>query len=62
MEGEDEGGEVALSVERYAEMDANQQFVLTVTELGYGKTYTLTSAARNSAGTLRYCSAQAAPR
>ena len=23
--------------ERYAEMDANQQFVLTVTELGYGK-------------------------
>jgi DNA gyrase subunit A len=36
-EGEDEGGEVALSVERYAEMDANQQFVLTVTELGYGK-------------------------
>jgi len=36
-EAEDEGGEVALSVERYAEMDANQQFVLTVTELGYGK-------------------------
>jgi DNA gyrase subunit A len=36
-EPEDEGGEVALSVERYAEMDANQQFVLTVTELGYGK-------------------------
>jgi DNA gyrase subunit A len=36
-ESEDEGGEVALSVERYAEMDANQQFVLTVTELGYGK-------------------------
>jgi DNA gyrase subunit A len=36
-DGEDEGGEVALSVERYAEMDANQQFVLTVTELGYGK-------------------------
>ncbi|HQZ12979.1 MAG TPA: DNA gyrase subunit A, partial [Devosia sp.] len=34
---EDEGGEVALSVERYAEMDANQQFVLTVTEFGYGK-------------------------
>ena len=36
-DGEDEGGEVALSVERYAEMDANQQFVLTVTERGFGK-------------------------
>ena len=36
-DAEDEGGEVALSVERYAEMDANQQFVLTVTEFGYGK-------------------------
>ena len=36
-EAEDEGGEVALSVERYAEMDANQQFVLTLTELGFGK-------------------------
>jgi DNA gyrase subunit A len=36
-EAEEEGGEVALSVERYAEMDANQQFVLTVTEYGYGK-------------------------
>ena len=36
-EAEEEGGEVALSVERYAELDANQQFVLTVTELGYGK-------------------------
>ncbi|HEV7278325.1 MAG TPA: DNA gyrase subunit A [Devosiaceae bacterium] len=36
-ETEEESGEVALSVERYAEMDANQQFVLTVTELGYGK-------------------------
>jgi DNA gyrase subunit A len=36
-EQEEEGGEVALSVERYAEMDANQQFVLTVTERGYGK-------------------------
>ncbi|WP_443112552.1 DNA gyrase subunit A [Devosia sp. ZB163] len=36
-DAEEEGGEVALSVERYAEMDANQQFVLTVTELGYGK-------------------------
>mgnify|MGYP001109248073 CR=1 FL=1 len=34
---EDEGGEVALSVERYAEMDASQQFVLTLTELGFGK-------------------------
>ena len=36
-DGEEEGGEVALSVERYAEMDANQQFVLTVTERGFGK-------------------------
>jgi len=36
-EAEEEGGEVALSVERYAEMDANQQFVLTMTELGFGK-------------------------
>ena len=36
-DAEDEGGEVALSVERYAEMGAAQQFVLTVTELGYGK-------------------------
>jgi len=34
---EEEGGEVALSVERYAEMGAAQQFVLTVTEIGYGK-------------------------
>jgi DNA gyrase subunit A len=36
-EAEEEGGEVALSVERYAEMDANQQFVLTLTEFGFGK-------------------------
>ena len=36
-DAEDEGGEVGLSVERYAEMGAAQQFVLTVTELGYGK-------------------------
>jgi len=36
-EPEEEGGEVALSVERYAEMGAAQQFVLTLTELGYGK-------------------------
>ena len=36
-ESEEESGEVALSVERYAEMDANQQFVLTVTEFGFGK-------------------------
>jgi DNA gyrase subunit A len=36
-DAEDEGGEVALSVERYAEMGAAQQFVLTVTELGFGK-------------------------
>src|SRR5690606_12196423 len=36
-DAEEEGGEVALSVERYAEMDANQQCVLAVTEYGYGK-------------------------
>jgi DNA gyrase subunit A len=30
-------GEVQLTPERYAEMDAHQQFVLTVNELGYGK-------------------------
>jgi DNA gyrase subunit A len=36
-EAEDEGGEVALSVERYAEMGAAQQFVLTLTEYGFGK-------------------------
>ena len=30
-------GEVALSVERYAEMGAAQQFVLTVNERGFGK-------------------------
>ncbi len=36
-EAEDEAGEVALSVERYAEMGAAQQFVLTLTEAGFGK-------------------------
>ena len=36
-EGEEEGGEISLSVERYAEMGAAQQFVLTVNERGYGK-------------------------
>ena len=36
-DAEEEGGEVALSVERYAEMGASQQFVLTLTELGFGK-------------------------
>ncbi|MDR3472677.1 MAG: DNA gyrase subunit A [Devosia sp.] len=36
-EPEEEGGEVALSVERYAQMGASQQFVLTLTEFGYGK-------------------------
>ena len=36
-EGEEEGAEVSLSVERYAEMGAAQQFVLTVNERGYGK-------------------------
>jgi DNA gyrase subunit A len=36
-EAEDEAGEVALSVERYAEMGAQQQFVLTLTQYGFGK-------------------------
>jgi DNA gyrase subunit A len=36
-DAEEETGEVALSVERYAEMDASQQFVLTLTEYGFGK-------------------------
>jgi DNA gyrase subunit A len=36
-ESEEESGEVALSVERYAEMGAAQQFVLTLTEFGFGK-------------------------
>lgn len=36
-EGEDEAGETALSVERYAQMDAAQQFILTVNEKGFGK-------------------------
>jgi DNA gyrase subunit A len=30
-------GDAALSVERYAELDARQQFVLTISETGYGK-------------------------
>lgn len=34
---EEIGGDAQLSPERYAEMDANQQFVLTVNEKGYGK-------------------------
>ena len=34
---EDEGDAVALSPERYAELGAYEQFVLTVTENGYGK-------------------------
>jgi DNA gyrase subunit A len=36
-DAEEDTGEVALSVERYAEMDASQQFVLTLTEAGFGK-------------------------
>ncbi len=36
-ESEEETGEVALSVERYAEMGGSQQFVLTLTEFGFGK-------------------------
>ncbi|MCD7060960.1 DNA gyrase subunit A [Pelagibacterium sp. HS1C4-1] len=33
----DEAGETALSVERYAQMDAAQQFILTINEKGFGK-------------------------
>jgi DNA gyrase subunit A len=36
-DAEEASGDVALSVERYAEMSANQQFVLTVSQYGYGK-------------------------
>ena len=36
-EAEVVSGDVALSVERYAEMGAAQQFVLTINERGYGK-------------------------
>ncbi|MBI4922502.1 MAG: DNA gyrase subunit A, partial [Devosia nanyangense] len=36
-EAEEAGGAVALSEERYVEMGAAEQFVLTLTELGYGK-------------------------
>jgi len=36
-EPEDQSGDVQLSVDRYAEMGAAEQFVLTVNELGYGK-------------------------
>ncbi|WP_404404114.1 DNA gyrase subunit A [Pelagibacterium halotolerans] len=36
-EGDGEAGETALSVERYAQMDAAQQFILTINEKGFGK-------------------------
>jgi DNA gyrase subunit A len=36
-EAEETDANVALSEERYAEMGAAEQFVLTITELGYGK-------------------------
>src|SRR5690606_38232600 len=36
-ETEEQDGEVMLEVERYAEMGAAEQFVLTVSEFGYGK-------------------------
>ncbi|WP_349236685.1 MULTISPECIES: DNA gyrase subunit A [unclassified Devosia] len=36
-DSEEDVGVTALSVERYAEMDAAQQFVLTVNEKGFGK-------------------------
>jgi DNA gyrase subunit A len=36
-EGEDAAGDTALSVERIAELGAAEQFILTVTETGFGK-------------------------
>jgi DNA gyrase subunit A len=36
-EGDEADTGVALSVERYSELDAKQQFVLTISENGYGK-------------------------
>ena len=37
VEAEEAEGDVSISPERYAAMGAAEQFVLTVTELGYGK-------------------------
>ena len=37
VESEGNGQEVALSPERYAELSAHEEFVLTVSENGYGK-------------------------
>jgi DNA gyrase subunit A len=37
VEAEEAAGDVSISPERYAEMGAAEQFVLTATELGYGK-------------------------
>ena len=36
-DGEEGAGDGALSQERYAEMSAAEQFVLTISENGYGK-------------------------
>ncbi len=37
VDGEEDAGEGALSPDRYAEMGAAEQFILTLTEYGYGK-------------------------
>jgi DNA gyrase subunit A len=37
VEAEEAAGDVSISPDRYAEMGAAEQFVLTATELGYGK-------------------------
>jgi DNA gyrase subunit A len=37
VEAEDAAGDVSIAPERYTEMGAAEQFVLTATELGYGK-------------------------
>jgi DNA gyrase subunit A len=37
VEAEEDGGDAALSQERYAELGGSEQFVLTATEYGFGK-------------------------
>ncbi|PWT89199.1 MAG: DNA gyrase subunit A [Proteobacteria bacterium] len=36
-EGEDNAGEVEITTERYAELSAQEQYILTISENGYGK-------------------------
>ncbi|HEV2556357.1 MAG TPA: DNA gyrase subunit A [Bosea sp. (in: a-proteobacteria)] len=37
VDAEEESGDIELGLERYAQMDASEQFILTVSEKGYGK-------------------------